>query len=109
GEPETAPDHVEMAVEPDCGVIGAIAQEGEPARVPGHDIEQITMGDEEASPIGSDVDGILDDLDATEMGAVKVAQEFVVIARNIDDAGSLSRLPQDLLHHVIVQLRPIPS
>ena len=43
------------------------------------------------------------------MGAVIVAQELVVIARQIDDAGALARLAQQLLHHVVVRLRPVPA
>ena len=55
------------------------------------------------------MDGVLDHLDAAEMGAVIVAQEFVVIAGQVDEAGALARLAQKLLHHVVVRLRPIPA
>jgi len=55
------------------------------------------------------VDGVLDDLDAAEMYAVIVAQKLVVIAGNVDDAHALARLAQELLHHVVVRLRPIPA
>ena len=43
------------------------------------------------------------------MGAVIVAQEFVVIAGQIDDARALAGLAQQLLHHVVVGLRPVPA
>ena len=43
------------------------------------------------------------------MGAVIAAQEFVVIAGHIDDAGALARLAQKLLHHVVVRLRPVEA
>ena len=48
-------------------------------------------------------------LDAAKMGAVIVAQELVVIAGEINDARALARLAHELLHHVVVRLRPIPA
>jgi hypothetical protein len=51
----------------------------------------------------------LRNLDAAEMGAGKIAQEFVMIAGDIDDAGPLARLAQHFLDHVIAILRPIPA
>jgi len=47
------------------------------------------------------------DLDAAKRLATKVAQPLVVIARNEDDPGSLPRLAQQFLDHVIVGLGPI--
>ncbi len=38
-----------------------------------------------------------------------VAREFVVIAGHIDHARALARLAQQLLHDVIMGLRPIPA
>jgi len=38
-----------------------------------------------------------------------VARHFVVVARNINDLGPLARQPEDLLHHVVVGLRPVPA
>jgi len=51
----------------------------------------------------------LADLDAAEMGAVEAAQELVVVAGHVDDAGALARLAQQLLNHVVVGLRPVPG
>src|SRR4029077_18655589 len=42
------------------------------------------------------------------MRAVVAAQEFVVIAGNVNDARALAGLPQKFLYNVIVRLRPIP-
>ena len=52
---------------------------------------------------------LLGDLDAAEMRAVIAAQEFVVIAGHVDDARSLAALAQELLHHVVMGLRPVPA
>jgi hypothetical protein len=54
------------------------------------------------------MNGVFHDVDAAKMGAVVVAQEFVVIAGNVDDPGALARLAQHFLHEVIVRLRPGP-
>lgn len=55
------------------------------------------------------MDGAFDDLDATEMAAIEVWQKFIVIARNVDDARSFAGLAQQLLHDIVVSLRPVPS
>ncbi len=47
--------------------------------------------------------------DAAEMHAGELPQEFIVIAGNIYDAGSLAGLAQQLLHHVVATLRPVPA
>src|SRR5262249_41760283 len=50
-----------------------------------------------------------DDFDPAEMSAVIVAQELVVIPGHVDHARTLARLAQQLLHHVVMGLRPIPA
>ena len=69
----------------------------------------IAVDDQIAAAVGALVHGALAHLDAAEMGAVIVAQELVVIAGHVDDAGALARLAQQLLHDVVVRLRPIPA
>ncbi len=67
------------------------------------------MDHEEAASVGGLVKGPFHDFDAAEMGAGIVAQEFVVIAGNVDDAGALAALAQKLLDDVVVLLRPVPA
>ena len=43
------------------------------------------MSHQVAPPVGAFVNCVLDDFDAAEMRAVIAAQEFVVIARHVDD------------------------
>ena len=69
----------------------------------------IAVNDEIAASVGAVVNGVLDDLDAAEMRAVIFAQELVVIAGHVGDARALARLAQQLLHHVVVRLRPVPA
>ena len=109
GQAERAANRVEMGVEPDREVVGVVAEQREPARVPNHNVEQIAMDDEVALAVGANVDGVFDHLDAAEMRAVVVAQELVVVAGDVEQARALARLPQELLHDVVVGLRPVPA
>ena len=69
----------------------------------------VAMHHEIAIAVGAVVDRALADVDAAEMGTIVVAQELVVIAGHVDQAGALARLAQQLLHHVVVRLRPVPA
>ena len=60
-------------------------------------------------PSAATWDGVLDHFGAAKMGAVIVAQKLVVIAGNVEQADPFARLPQQLLHDVVVKLRPIPG
>ena len=53
--------------------------------------------------------GLLGHHHAAEMRSEIVAQELVVIARDVDEAGSLAGLAQQLLNDVVVGLRPVPA
>ena len=48
------------------------------------------------------------DFDPAEVHAAKGPYHLVVIARDVNDMRSLARLAQDLLHDVVVRLRPVP-
>jgi len=75
-----------------------------------HDaVETVAMHDQHALAVGRLMHQFLGDQDAAEGHAVVIAQGIVVIARHQHDAGSLAGLAQDLLHHVIVALRPEPA
>ncbi len=82
---------------------------GEPARVLHHEVEDIAVDDQILPAVDADMDGVFHHVDAAEMGAVIVAQEFVVIAGNVDDLGALAGLAQYFLHEVVVRLRPVPA
>ena len=81
---------------------------GEPARVLHHEVEDIAVDHEITPPVDAGMNGVFHHVDAAEMGAVIVPQEFVVIAGDIDDLGALARLAQHFLHEVVVRLRPVP-
>ena len=106
---EVAPHAGDMAVEPDGEVVSPVAQQREPAHVAYHRVELVAVQDEHRAAIGAAVNGFLLHFYAAEIGANIVAEELVVIARNVDDAGALADLAQQLLHHVVVALRPVPA
>ncbi|MCY1240141.1 hypothetical protein D9M72_529740 [compost metagenome] len=59
--------------------------------------------------VGTLVHVALRHLDAAEVHAGKIAQELVVIAGDVDDAGALAGLAQKLLDDVVAVLRPVPA
>src|SRR3954451_22053452 len=81
---------------------------GQPARVLYHEIENIAVNYQITSSIRSGVDSELEDVDASEMGAIVVSQELVMVAGDINDFRASPRPAQHLLHKIIVGLRPVP-
>src|SRR4051794_9908687 len=73
-----------------------------------HDIELITMDDEQPSTVGRLVHLAVANLYPTEVGTEVVAEKLVMIARKIYDTSAFAGLAKDLLDHVIVQLWPVP-
>jgi hypothetical protein len=54
------------------------------------------------------VNNLVRDLYAAELQQRVIAQPFIMIAGDIDDARTLAYLAQDLLDYVVVGLRPTP-
>ena len=81
----------------------------EPPRVPHHHVELVAVDDEQPAAVGGGMDVGVPHLDAAEVRAEVVAKELVVVARQVDHARAFPRLPQELLRHVVVRLRPIPG
>jgi hypothetical protein len=55
------------------------------------------------------VEGFAAHVDIAEREVAELARGFIVIAGDIDDLRAFSRLAQDLLHDVVVRLRPEPA
>ena len=106
---EYAAESVENPIGGECEFVGFVTKQREPARLRHHKIEYVAVDDQIAFAIDSGVNGVFDDLDAPEMGTVVSAQEFIVVAGNVNDADTLARLAQNFLYDVIVRLRPIPG
>ena len=81
----------------------------EPARLRHHDVEQIAVHDQQALAFGADVESAFHHFDAAKVSAVIIAQEFVVVAGDVDQPRAFAGLAQQLLHDVVVGLRPMPG
>ncbi len=108
GQPQLAASIVDGCIERDRGDIGLVAEEGQPLGMSDHDIELIAMDHQIPVAVGSRMDHRIEDFHATKMGTEKIAKEFVMIARHIEHPRPLSGLAQDLLHNIVVCLRPVP-
>eukprot|EP01132_Coremiostelium_polycephalum_P011880 gene11880-14531_t len=67
------------------------------------------MDHEEFAAVSGFVHRAVHDLDAAEMRALEIAQEFIVVAGDVEDARALAALAQEFLHDVVVLLRPVPA
>src|SRR6185437_15086135 len=109
GQAESARHPVERGVDRQRQSIAAVAEHGERLRALDDDIEGVAVGDEIALAVARHMYGILDDLDALEAAGGEAAQEFVVIAGNIDDARPRSRAFEEMAHDGAIGFRPAPA
>ena len=80
----------------------------EPARVRHDAVEMIAVHHQKPPSVGGFVDGVAGDFDARKTQARIVAEDFVVVARNIDDASPGIGLAQDFVDHRVVAVVPKP-
>lgn len=102
------PDRVYERVEREQELVTEVANEGEPLGILDHGVEFMAMENEKVPSIGGHVNGVLLDRDRT-IGAKMAREEFVVIARDVDDSRPFARLAQNFLDDVVMLLRPIDS
>ena len=67
------------------------------------------MQQQHLASVRADVNSFFLDLNAAEGRAGVVAQEFIVVAGNIDHARPLAHLAQEFLHHIVMGLWPVPG
>ncbi len=108
GQPERLPHAVDRGVERKRRKIGAMTDRREVMRALHHPVEMIAMHDKITAPIGAGMDRLIDDLYAGEMHAAIVAQERVVISRDVNDARTLIGCAEKLHQHVAMGGGPIP-
>jgi len=108
-EAEPCAQRIQVAVEPQCEVIELIADVGEPLGVQDHAIGEVAVHDPETAAVGEPVLRLVAQRDAAEVQPGELAAELVVVAEHIDDTSALARLAQDLLHDVVVRLRPVEA
>ena len=81
----------------------------EPFGVRDNHIELVAMKNKELLVIRCDVNRTVDNVDIAEIQASVIAQEFVMITGQINQSCALADLAQQLLHHIILGLRPVPT
>src|SRR5688572_4647795 len=72
------------------------------------DIELVAVHDEQAASVGRLMEVAAADFDAAEMRTEIVAQELVMVSRQIDHPRAFSGLAENCLGHVVMGLRPVP-
>ena len=100
---------VESIVELEAEPVTPVAEVGKPAGVFDDDIEFIAMQNQKLPAICGGVDDFMNDLNGAKIMVDIVSSEFIMVSRNKDNPGPLPRLAHDLLHHVVVSLRPVPA
>ena len=108
GQAEPAAAPVEPGVEAQRRAVGPVAQDGEPARVADDAVELVAVDHQQLAAVRRLVDRLVLDPHVAEGELAVLPRRLVVVAGDVDDVGALARLAHDLLHHVVVALRPVP-
>lgn len=89
------------------GGVGAVAEHREPWRVVGAAVERVAVNHQEPPALLGDMRGFAHQAHSAKVHVDIVAQRFVMVAGNVDDLGSFTRLAEQLLNDVVVALIPI--
>jgi hypothetical protein len=104
-----SPQRVQVAVQAQRELVGRVAQVGQPFGALDHAVEVVAVNHPQPASIGELVLCLLDHLDAPEVVAQVLARKLVVVSGHEHDARSFASLAQQLLHDVVVGLRPVPA
>ena len=66
------------------------------------------MTDPELSAVDGCMNSFFDHPDTAELVANKAPRKLVMVSRHKHDAVALTRSLEELLHHIVVRLRPTP-
>jgi len=88
--------------------VGPVAQDGEPACVAHDAVELVAVDHQELAAVRRRVDRVFLHVHLAEGELAILPRCLVVVAGDVDHVGALARLAHDLLHHVVVGLRPVP-
>jgi hypothetical protein len=106
-ETEMAPQPVQRVIEPQRKLVAMVAQVGEPARRAHDHVELVAVQHAVAPPLLGGVYDVPVDFDAAKTKADVVAQGLIVIAGNEHETHTLAHAAEQLLHHIVVRLRPV--
>ena len=99
---------VEMAVQAQGQLVQVVTQICQPLGVLHHGVKVVAVDKPELATVFEGVHRLLRDLDATKVVLDKAPCKLVVVAGNVDHVAALAGPAQQLLHHVVVGLRPVP-
>jgi hypothetical protein len=105
---EALADRRDDRVERQRGLVGARADLREPRREADHAVELVAVEHQQAAAVGRVVHHLALHEDAAEGEPRELPRRVVVVAGDVDHLGALANLPEQLLHNVVVRLRPVP-
>ena len=108
GQAHARPHGIDPMVQFQRAVVGPVAEVRQPFGDLDHAVEVVAVHHPEPASVGRGVDDLAQDLDAAEAVSQIAPGELVVVARHEHHPGALAHLAQQLLHHVVVCLRPVP-
>ncbi|MNO96293.1 hypothetical protein D3C76_879580 [compost metagenome] len=98
---------IEPAVEGQGEFVGRVTEKRQPAMVTGDHIELVAVYHQQVPAVGGDVHGFVDQLDVAQDQLRIAAQEFVVVAGDVDHLGATLAHGQQAADDVGVRLRPV--
>src|SRR5205823_1075894 len=104
-EREATADEIDGGVKRKQKLVTNVAGEREPLRVLHNRVQLVSVNDKQPAPIGRVVNGVLLDRNiAVRTG--ECADEFVMVAGDIDNRHAFARLARNFLNDVVLWLRP---
>src|SRR5438046_2379519 len=104
-EREATADEIDGGVKRKQKLVTNAAGEREPLRVLHNRVQLVSVNDKQPAPIGRVVNGVLLDRNIA-VRAGECADEFVMVAGDIDNRHAFARLAQNFLNDVVLWLRP---
>ena len=103
------PPVVQPTVEEQGELVGGIAEERQPAVVAGDHVELVAVYHQQLAAVGGTVHRLVDQADVAEDQARIAAQEFVMVAGDVDHLGAALAQGEQAADHVGVRLRPVDA
>ena len=103
-----AADEIDDSIAAHQQDIADVANMREPAHVLHNSIEFVSVHDKQSAAVRRFVNGVFLKRHARIM-PVEGGEEFVVVADNVDDFGSLPAFAQEFLNDIVVFLRPVDA
>ena len=109
GKAQAFADQVEIVVHAQSQLVGVVAQISQPFGKTDDAVEIVAMGNPHAASVDGGVDRVVHDFDAAEMVVAEFAGKLVVVTGYKNHFAALAGPAQQLLHHIVMRLRPVPA